>query len=177
MPILNWKGGQTITDEEKKAIEYFFNLRATIDEAYMLFDEEINVKHGQETIKQISIILNLIEKQDKEINILERRLRHLFKCETIRKYDALDSRTQNYKLDINELDSKCENCNYIRRLNIAENKLDESEIAVGKKDKIIKNMAEYIGRDIRCIRPEIECNKMTHDCKECVKEYFEKKEE
>ena len=33
-----------MTDDEKQAIKYFYNLRATIDESYMLFDEEINVK-------------------------------------------------------------------------------------------------------------------------------------
>lgn len=51
-----------MNDEEKKAVKYFYNLRATIDESNMLFDEEINVKHGKETIKQITIILNLIKK-------------------------------------------------------------------------------------------------------------------
>lgn len=56
-----------MTEEEKEAIKYFYNLRATIDESYMLFDEEINVKCGKETIKQISVVLNLIEKQQAEI--------------------------------------------------------------------------------------------------------------
>lgn len=42
-------------------------------------------------------------------------------------------------------------------------------------EKMIDEMANYIGQDIRCIRPEIECNKMTHDCRDCVKEYFRKK--
>ena len=46
-----------------------------------------------------------------------------------------------------------------------------------KKDRIIEKMAECIGQDIRCVRPEIECNKMTHDCRECVKEYFTNKVE
>lgn len=55
-----------MNDEEKKAVKFFYNLRATIDESNMLFDEEINVKHGKETIKQITIILNLIEKLQKE---------------------------------------------------------------------------------------------------------------
>jgi predicted SnoaL-like aldol condensation-catalyzing enzyme len=41
-----------------------------------------------------------------------------------------------------------------------------------KKDKVINEMAECIGQDIRCVRPEIECNKMTHDCRDCIKEYF-----
>lgn len=55
-----------LSEEEKKAVKYFYNLRATIDESNMLFDEEINVKHGKETIKQITIILNLVEKLQKE---------------------------------------------------------------------------------------------------------------
>ena len=53
-----------MNDEEIKAIKYFYNLRATIDESYMLFDEGINVKCEKEMIKQISTILNLIEKQN-----------------------------------------------------------------------------------------------------------------
>ena len=44
-----------------------------------------------------------------------------------------------------------------------------------EKDKQIDLMADFIGQDMRCIRPEIECNKMTHDCKDCVKQYFENK--
>lgn len=55
-----------MTEEEKEAIKFFYNLRATIDESNMLFDEEIEVKHGKETIKQITTILNLIEKLQKE---------------------------------------------------------------------------------------------------------------
>ena len=55
-----------MNEEEKKAVKLFYNLRATIDESNMLFDEDINVKHGKETIKQITIILNLIEKLQKE---------------------------------------------------------------------------------------------------------------
>lgn len=60
-----------LSDEEKKAIKYFYNLRATIDESNMLFDEDINVKCGNETIKQITLVLNLIEKQQKEIEELK----------------------------------------------------------------------------------------------------------
>ena len=59
-----------LSDEEKKAIKYFYNLRATIDESNMLFDEDINVKCGNETIKQITLVLNLIENQQKEIEEL-----------------------------------------------------------------------------------------------------------
>ena len=60
-----------LSDEEKKAIKYFYNLRSTIDESNMLFDEDINVKCGNETIKQITLVLNLIEKQQKEIEELK----------------------------------------------------------------------------------------------------------
>lgn len=55
-----------MNEKEKEAVKFFYNLRATIDESNMLFDEEINVKHGKETIKQITTILNLIEKLQKE---------------------------------------------------------------------------------------------------------------
>lgn len=60
-----------LSDEEKKAIKYFYNLRATIDESNILFDEDINIKCGNETIKQITLVLNLIEKQQKEIEELK----------------------------------------------------------------------------------------------------------
>ena len=46
---------------------------------------------------------------------------------------------------------------------------------IKQKDKQIDLMADFIGQDMRCIRPEIKCNKMTHDCKDCVKQYFENK--
>ena len=55
-----------LSEEEKKAIKYFYNLRSTIDESYMLFDEEINVKCGKDMIKQISLVFNLITKLQKE---------------------------------------------------------------------------------------------------------------
>ena len=55
-----------LSEEEKKAIKYFYNLRSTIDESYMLFDEEIKVKCGKDMIKQISLVLNLIAKLQKE---------------------------------------------------------------------------------------------------------------
>lgn len=60
-----------MSEEEKKAIKYFYNLRATIDESNMLFDEDINVKCGKETVKHITTVLNLIQKQQEEIERLE----------------------------------------------------------------------------------------------------------
>lgn len=56
-----------MNEEEKQAIKYFYNLRATIDESNMLFDEDINIKCGKEMIKQITTVLNLLEKKDEII--------------------------------------------------------------------------------------------------------------
>lgn len=56
-----------LNKEEKEAMIYFYNLRSSIDESYMLFDEELNVKCGKNMIKQISIIINLINRLIKEI--------------------------------------------------------------------------------------------------------------
>ena len=60
-----------LLDNERKSLKYFYNLRATIDESYMLFDEEINIKAGKKMIEQITIILNLIEKLQKENEIIK----------------------------------------------------------------------------------------------------------
>lgn len=64
--------------EEQKAIKYFYNLRATIDESYMLFDEEINVKCGKNMIKQITLVLNLITKLQKENEDLNEKINEIW---------------------------------------------------------------------------------------------------
>ena len=66
-----------MNEEEKGTIKYFYNLRATIDGSIMLFDEGINIKHGKESIKQITIILNLKEKLQKENEELNKENKHL----------------------------------------------------------------------------------------------------
>lgn len=63
-----------MNEEEKKAVKFFYNLRATIDESNMLFEGDINVKRGKETIRQITIILNLIEKLQKENKRLKTKI-------------------------------------------------------------------------------------------------------
>ena len=60
-----------MTDKQKEAVKFFYNLRATIEESIMLFDEDINVKCGKETIKQITIVLNIIKTQQAEIDSLK----------------------------------------------------------------------------------------------------------
>lgn len=80
-----------MTEEEKEAIKFFYNLRATIDESNMLFDEEIEVKHGKETIKQITTILNLIEKLLKENEQLRTEVNSLKKENEELKNKLLDT--------------------------------------------------------------------------------------
>lgn len=55
-----------MNEEEKETIKYFYNLRALIDEKDMLYDEGIGKEYGKEKVRQITIILNLIVKLQKE---------------------------------------------------------------------------------------------------------------
>ena len=77
-----------MNEEEKKAIKFFYNLRATIDESNMLFEEDINIKHGKETIRQITIILNLIDKLQKENELAKKQVEydktHIYTPQTIK---------------------------------------------------------------------------------------------
>lgn len=60
-----------LNEDEKNAIKYFYNLRGTIDESIMLFDEKLNIKCGKEMIRQITLLLNLITKQSNILNKIE----------------------------------------------------------------------------------------------------------
>lgn len=62
-----------MNEEEKKAIEYFNNIRATIEESYVLFNEGINIKCEKEMREKIIILLNLITKLENQ-NILLKNL-------------------------------------------------------------------------------------------------------
>ena len=82
-----------LSEEEKKAIKYFYNLRSTIDESYMLFDEEINLKCGKEMIKQITLALNLItklqkenEEKDKQIDLMVEKIYKRISAKELDKY-------------------------------------------------------------------------------------------
>ena len=92
-----------MNEEEKKAVKYFYNLRATIDESNMLFDEEINVKHGKETIKQITIILNLIEKLQKENEELKEENEYNKILLDMNNNFTIDKKTGNYKWNVIEI--------------------------------------------------------------------------
>lgn len=139
-----------MSKEEKQAMQYFYNLRSTIDESFMLFDEGINVKCGKEMIEKISIIFNIIaklQKQNKEKDrILKIRLNYEEAYAKLRKqYEEL----------------------------ISTNIIKNEEIK--QKDKQIDLMAEYIDEEDVT---EIFCDGKTicdENCTSCVKQYFETK--
>ena len=54
-------------EQEQETLKYFYNLRASIDESFLLFDEELTVKCGKEMIKQITSILNIIKNLNRDI--------------------------------------------------------------------------------------------------------------
>lgn len=84
-----------MNEEEKKAIEYFNNIRATIEESYVLFNEGINIKCEKEMGEKIIILLNLITKL-KNQNILLKFDKTKLKnyIEQLKKYDY-----RNIKID------------------------------------------------------------------------------
>lgn len=139
-----------MSEEEKQAMQYFYNLRSTIDESFMLFDEGINVKCGKEMIEKISIIFNIIaklQKQNKEKDrILKIRLNYEEAYAKLRKqYEEL----------------------------ISTNIIKNEEIK--QKDKQIDLMAKYI--DEIDVSEDI-CEGKTicdENCKYCIKQYFETK--
>lgn len=125
-----------MNEEEKQAIKYFYNLRATIDESNMLFDEDINIKCGKEMIKQITTVLNLLEKKDKKI--------------------------EDWKMEYNHW---CQ---------LAIDRKKELE----NKDKIIYEMIDFIDAIDGCLCFDLESrNCIDKNCKECIKQYFERKVE
>lgn len=82
-----------MSEEEKRALKYFYNLRATIDESYMLFDIGINIKCEKEMIKQISTVLNLVKKQQEELEKKDKiidKLEHIFWNYELCEYEITD---------------------------------------------------------------------------------------
>lgn len=130
--------------EEEKALKYFYNLRATIDESYMLFDEEINVKCGKDMIKQITLVLKLITKMQKENEEKDRQIK------------TLNHTNKTYKGMLNKQS---------KQIDLMTEMIDElSEYYTryhGKNNEFCKEI---------CIEKDI-------DCKDCIKQYFERKVE
>ena len=99
------------SEEEKKAIKYFYNLRSTIDESYMLFDEEINVKCGKDMIKQISLVFNLITKLQKENEELKQENKRIkYFSSNLFIDDYIPKRVIKNKLQENKAKTYCKHC-------------------------------------------------------------------
>lgn len=102
-------------------------------------------------VADLDAVLSLIKEQEKQI----------------------ENTTENYKNLIEDISMLA------KELGLEDDAtIDEIYITIKRlkqKDKQIDLMAGLIGQDMMCIRPEIECDKMTHDCKECIKQYFERK--
>ena len=163
-----------LSEEEKKAIKYFYNLRSTIDESYMLFDEEINVKCGKETIKQISLVLNLITKLQKENELAK---------EQLKKQCKIADERNDLLVKVQELKKEIQDYKYLYEQALDNTmKADKENIQLKKQ---INLMAEYIANrdndeDI-CKHQVAEWCEDEEDgvlievCRKCIKQYFERK--
>ena len=149
-----------MTEKEKKAIEYLENLHPMI--WWQLPDRKGKLKRDMPLENAIYTALNLIQKYQAEINEIRTYILAQGVDDKLKTATQIQLENEHNRLHLLEIER------YKKII-----KRQEKEIE--KKDKIIDLMAEYIGQDIKCIRPEIECNKMTHDCRECVKQYFKKK--
>lgn len=142
------KGGQVMTEEEKKAMELLYG--CVIHEKYHIFQKTLR--------KAIEVVLTLINKQNKTIEYW------------IKGFER-------------ELDKNREN---VIEIIEKDNKIEELEKAVDKKDKIIDEMAVLIANldiDKEICKHQITtfCDDKAQEvsvsiCIKCIKEYFKKKE-
>lgn len=137
-------------EEKKKALQYFYNLRATIDESNMLFDEDINVKCGKETVKQITTILNLIQSQQKEIEKLKNKNKDLLR----------------------KLRNRVKEVKKLAKYSLYKQEFSRLNKQIEKKDKIIDLILEEIAFDY-----DINSIADIATIKKQLKEKFEKKVE
>ena len=145
-----------MSEEEKKAIE---DLKHTLKISDELFEEVGDRLIDTRSTLQIETVLNLIEKQDKELEkykeFYHRRLK-----EWKKRFENQD------KHFLNGLDEYDE-----------ERKRLQKEVE--KQDKIIDLMAQWIGKQTEdidnnhltyCNLKQEYCNDV--ECKDCIKEYF-----
>ena len=163
-----------LSEEEKKAIKYFYNLRATIDESYMLFVEEINVKCGKDMIKQITLVLNLITKLQKEVEH-QKEKRENQKEELA----ILNEKQKEMNKLINDVKT------YKGQFKRQEKEIKKLQKENEEKNKQINLMAEYIANrdndeDICKYQVAEWCEDeedgvLIEVCRKCIKQYFERK--
>lgn len=130
------------------------------------------VDETSEEIKQISKRFN--NGTETIDDILNHCRHYMLKLENGRILDLVEKKYLDTVLNLIEK-LKEENKVFKRALDKETADRSNDLLELQKKDKIIDLMANFIGQDMMCIRPEIECNKMTHDCQKCIKQYFERK--
>lgn len=106
-----------MSEEEKEVIE-----RQKNNIEIVIFNSNGNNSNGEMyiTMQDLKIILNLIEKQQKDNDILEKRLRHLFKSKIISSYDEVHK--GNYIKNIDTFDK-----DYISKATLEEYKKELQE--------------------------------------------------
>ena len=136
--------------DKKEAIEQLKIIKNNIDKKY------INTKNSN----AIEIVLNLLEEKDNKIAFLEQL------------YKKLLDYSDNFKKDkdVNYLDGI-----YYKKL------VEKQQAKIKNKDKIIDLMVEEFKKIFSEGEPcdldhEMECKKYK-ECKDCIKQYFERKVE
>ena len=99
-----------MTEEEKEAIEFVKNLIETIKQSKMLFNEDITAVLGKATYNNLNTILNLIQKQQVEIEKKDKES-HLIQS----KLDVSDAKIIELTKIIDEMFEEYE---YSERINI-----------------------------------------------------------
>ncbi len=149
-------------EEIEKAKEFINNIKKTIQENNMLFGEEnITIKVGKTTVQNIDTLLQYIDQLEQENKALK-------KGQTSLMSSRKKWRNRYYNL---KSKNKEDTEGWKSVLDCAKFEINKREQEKDKANKVIDEMAEYLVQDIRCIRPEIECDKI----RACIKQYFEKK--
>lgn len=138
-------------------------------ERYLIADK-INLYVTVRT-DDLDTVLTLIKGSQTEIEIYKEELDSIYKALDIERGVARPRTYEIIQVLKNTIKSQAKQIENTKAL------YDRALSDLVKADKQIDLMAEFIGQDMICIRPEIECNKMTHDCKDCIKQYFERKVE
>lgn len=152
-------------EEEQKTLKYFYNLRASIDESFMLFDEELNVKCGKEMMKQITLILNTIENLNND-NKQWKKYSDELNEEIIEKNNKifdLENEIEKLQAELNKENNRC--------MILANNDKFKEQV-INLMVKWISERCLYIdvyGNSSEIIRDR--CDKK-ENCEQCIKEYF-----
>ena len=134
-----------MNEEEKETIKYFYNLRALIDEKDMLYDEGIGKEYGKEKVRQITIILNLIVKLQKENEELKNKLLDTLEGQKVIKEETPQYIKENF-IPIQKIKDKIEELNQYYKKEIYPSLSQWRDISITEHyDEMIELLQEIIG--------------------------------